>query len=215
MDPQSTTPLPSKRRFALRNLATLLVSLSFLVLFISGGILFIAPSGQIAAELEWTSHGLGRADWFALHLTFSVLFVVFAVLYLIAHLPSLLRHLFSRSTGRLLISREAVIAFVVTVLLMGTSVLALPPASLLQGLSEHFRTTYWSDGSASPAQTGQPTPETAPEAAPDTASERAPDETPDQSPDAVDGAPVDPAAPLPVDHRPIEDGAVCSDCHSG
>lgn len=184
--PESHSP----RRFDGRGLAVFLVTLSFIVMLASGAALFIAPTGRIANDIGWTFLWLSRDAWQSLHVAFSVIFITFGLAHLVMNARSLIRHLRDRASRRMVVTREAGIALLLTILLMVTSILALPPSSLLHDLHQFFRTTYWSE-------TGPP-------------HGRRNTQSPASQSDAT---PIEAGAAVPADHPPIAAGSACSDCH--
>lgn len=73
---------PGRFVFRFRAFVSLSVFVSFLAMSISGIVLYIAPSGRIARDLDWRVWSLSRGDWTALHLTFSAVFMIAALIHL-------------------------------------------------------------------------------------------------------------------------------------
>jgi len=188
------------RRFDGRGLAVFLVTLSFIVMLTSGAALFIAPTGRIANDMGWTFLWLSRDTLQSLHVAFSVLFVAFGLAHLVMNARSLIRHLRDRASHRLVVTREAGIALLLTILLIATSILALPPSSVLHDLNHYFRTTYWGDPGPPRGQRNAAQSDAAQGNAATSASQ-------------ADAAPIEAGARLPADHPPIADDEACSDCH--
>jgi hypothetical protein len=188
MDHQRDSHHP--RRFDGRGLAVFLVTLSFVVMLASGAALFIAPTGRIANDVGWTFLWLSRDAWQSLHVAFSVIFVTFGLAHLVANACSLIRHLRDRVSRRLVVTREAGIALLLTIVLMATSVLALPPSSLLHDLNQFFRTAYWSESGPPHGRRSTQGPASQSSA-----------------------APIEAGATVPADHPPITDDSACRDCH--
>ena len=72
------TPQTDIRRtaptFHWRALISVVVSLSFLLLIVSGAGLWAAPPGRIANWTDWTIFGLRKKEWADLHLRAQVSF---------------------------------------------------------------------------------------------------------------------------------------------
>ncbi|MHA1566809.1 MAG: DUF4405 domain-containing protein [Alphaproteobacteria bacterium] len=179
-----------RRRFDYRGLVTLLVTLSFFVMLISGVVVFLAPSGQIAKQIDWTMIGLDRAKWLTLHISFAVVFIVFSLVHLTFNWRALLHHLRDRVSKHLTLKWEAALAIVVTVWLIAGALVPLPPANNLHDLSEHFRKTFWADAQRGRGKT----------VAPVTV------EVPGGDAEEAD-------AVLPDRHFPVSADKACSDCH--
>lgn len=65
--------------FRFRAFVSLLMTASFVIMSISGMILFLAPSTRLANLRNWTACALTRDGWIALHLSFSALFLLTAI----------------------------------------------------------------------------------------------------------------------------------------
>lgn len=179
-----------RRNFDYRGLITYLVVLSFLVMLISGAVMFLAPSGRVAKDIDWALLGIGRAEWQTLHLSFAVVFIAMGLSHLACNWRSLAHHLRDRASRNLTLKWEAVLALVVTVWLVTSAVVPWPPASILHDLNEFFRRTYWAN--ELPANGALIVPSGV--------------ETDDGDPPITDPA-------LPEHHPPIRADDACSDCH--
>lgn len=181
---------PTHRRFSFRGLITYLVVLSFLVMLISGIVNFLAPSGRISRQVGWTLAGLDRTGWQTLHLSFAVVFAAAGLVHLAFNWKGLLHYLRNRANHHLTLKWEAVLALVVTLWLIASAVLALPPVSTLHDFSAHFCRTFWAD--VPPVQ-GAPTIPPATE--------------------KTGHVPATAGRALPQGHPPVPPDKVCSDCH--
>lgn len=186
----SGSPRSKRRRFDHRGLVTYLVTLSFFIMLVSGVVVFLAPSGQVARRIGWSLIGLGRAEWQTLHISFAVVFIAFGLIHLTLNWRALLHHLRDRASKHLTLKWEAALALAVTAWLIASALVPLRPASNLHDLNEYFRKTFWAD-----AQRGQRTRAT-PFAV-----------------EATDGDPAKADAVLPEQHFPVRADEACSDCH--
>jgi hypothetical protein len=135
---------------------TYLVALSFLVMLITGVVNFLAPSGQISRQIDWTLLGLDRAGWQTIHLTFAVVFIAVGIAHLVFNWKDLLHYLRNRASHHRTLKREAVLALLVALWLIASAVLALPPASTLHDFNAHFRQNFWAIEPSAPRSTALP-----------------------------------------------------------
>lgn len=77
-----TTAQPAAKPFSWRAFVTFYVVLSFLVIAVTGIVLFITPPGRIANWSDWRLLGLSKSQWQTVHTIFSFLFVVAASFHL-------------------------------------------------------------------------------------------------------------------------------------
>ncbi len=72
----------TKRAFSGRALVSSLTLFSWVVLMLSGAILFMSPPGRVANWTGWAIWGLSKQQWASLHIIFSWTFVLVGVLHL-------------------------------------------------------------------------------------------------------------------------------------
>lgn len=119
------------------------VGLSFVVMAVSGALLFLAPKGQTAQRIDWHLLGLSREGWEALHLGTSVAFLIFGLWHTVLHWPILRGFVMGTSMHPEGHRREGVIVLGLILLLVVTAILYLPPTSWLIDLNEFFKKEYW------------------------------------------------------------------------
>jgi len=78
----SPRPRGRTRRFEWRAFVSVTTMLSFLGMSVTGVVLFVTPPGRIAHWTGWTLSGLTKDQWVALHIWFSLVFLVTAAFHL-------------------------------------------------------------------------------------------------------------------------------------
>lgn len=109
---------------------------------ISGGVLFIAPSGQIARETGWTFWGLARGAWGDLHAALGVLFIVGIVGHVVGHLRGLVQAMLGRRKGWRGLHEVGLALGLVGVVVV-SSVLGVFPSDLVEEVEEFFKQDFW------------------------------------------------------------------------
>lgn len=71
-----------KQKFFWKSFVSFSLAWSFLIIFISGIVLYIAPPGRVANWTIWTLFGFSKAGWQAIHTIFSYTFVILSVFHL-------------------------------------------------------------------------------------------------------------------------------------
>ena len=71
-----------RRWFHGRGFTSMLLLIAFLLMAVSGVVLYYAPKGRDANWTGWSSIGLQREQWVAVHITGSLLFVLAALVHL-------------------------------------------------------------------------------------------------------------------------------------
>jgi hypothetical protein len=140
---EAQTRPSSSTRITARATAAFAVSLSFLVMLVSGVFLYVAPRGRDARALDWSLGGLSREGWETVHLSMSALFSVIAIWHLLIHWAIVKNLVVGIADYQHRHRMEALVAFVAVALLTVLAVLNLPPASWLVELNEFFKKEFW------------------------------------------------------------------------
>lgn len=130
-------------RFSGRALAVFGVSFSFLVMLVSGGLLYVAPKGRVAQQIDWQLLGLGRDGWEAIHIATSLLFAGFVLWHFLVHLrvyKTLLGGTPVHPRGH---RNEAWVALAALVFIALAALMAWPPSSWLIDGNEYFKQIHW------------------------------------------------------------------------
>ena len=131
-----------ERKFNTRGFTTFLVSLSFLLLAVSGVILYVTPRGRTANWTGWTMLGLSKHEWGALHITVALLFLTLAALHLYFNWRVFLRYFRTKVEEGLCLKRELAAAVVLGALFVGGTLGGLPPFQTLVDLNEDVK-NHW------------------------------------------------------------------------
>jgi hypothetical protein len=130
-----TTP----HRFVWRTFTSVFLGALFLMAVLTGTILFLAPPGRIANWTNWAIGGLTKQQWIALHITFTVVFLVVAIFHLIFNWRPLVNYFKDRLTRRFGFRWEWVTALVVTVLMAWGTLAGTAPFSWLMAFNEDLK----------------------------------------------------------------------------
>lgn len=142
--------MPRKSAFRPRGLVAFAVFGGFSVMTVTGLILFVMPPGRVAYWTNWALLGLEKADWTAVHVVFSLLFVLAGLIHLVFNWKPFKHYLLSKLPDHLHFRAEATIATAaVGVVLVGT-LLAWPPFSWLVDLNESLKNSWAEAGWAEP-----------------------------------------------------------------
>lgn len=122
-----------------RALASLLTAMSFLVMTVSGIVLYVVPVGRIASWIDWRFLGLGKTDWGNLHIISCFLFMLAAAVHIWLNIRPLLAYIRQRAADSLFMRREALVACAVTLLFVVGSVGRIPPLSFVLDLNTYLK----------------------------------------------------------------------------
>jgi hypothetical protein len=129
-------------RFQWRALTSVLIGFAFVLLAVSGVVLFISPPGRVANWTNWSILGLRKSDWAGLHIWFAAVFLAGAALHLFYNLRPMLNYFKDRMTRRVALRREWVVAAVVCGLLAAGTLAKVPPFATLLAWNEDIKGSW-------------------------------------------------------------------------
>ena len=124
------------KKFNWRAFISLYIVISFLIIGISGLILFLAPPGRIANWTNLTILGLAKSQWQALHTVFTFLFVLAAAIHIYFNWRPLTAYLRTKAQHTRHIRTELISSGLVIIILSSLTLINIPPFSSLMRLSE-------------------------------------------------------------------------------
>lgn len=135
---------PSKNRPIVqpRAVVSLLTAWSFLVMSLTGFVLYIEPHGRVAYWCRWTLLGLGKEQWDAIHVVTSVLFVLAGAVHLVFNWRTFVRFLHRRIDGVRRLRWELGISVAVLLVVVASAVGDLPPLGYLIDLNERAKESW-------------------------------------------------------------------------
>ena len=135
-------PSPTAPRFQWRALTSVLMTLGFAMMALSGVMLFLSPPGRVANWTNWTLLGLRKSDWGALHIWFGALFLVMTAVHVFFNWGPLMTYLKNRATRTLGFRAEWAVAAAICVVVFGGTRAGVPPFSSLLAWNESFKESW-------------------------------------------------------------------------
>lgn len=133
---------PAAPRFQWRAFTSVLMTLGFMLIALSGVMLFLSPPGRVANWTNWTLLGLRKSDWGALHIWFGALFLAMTVVHVVFNWGPLLTYLKNRTTRTLGYRTEWAVAALLCVVVFGGTRAGVPPFSSLLAWNESFKESW-------------------------------------------------------------------------
>lgn len=131
-----------RRRFRFQAFALLLVLCLFVLVVVSGVILYISPRGRVANWGQWTVWGWSKESWAALHINATLCFLVFTIVHLFFNWKMLLGYLKRGIVGVFQGSLELLLAVIFGAVVVVGTMTNLPPFSQFVAWRESFK-NYW------------------------------------------------------------------------
>ena len=140
----------AKKSFNLRAFASVFAGLSFVLMVVTGLVLFFAPSCRIARDTSWAVWGHDKDQWVAVHVWLSIAFVIAAIIHIYLNWTVLTNYFKSKIHEGLAFRTEWIAALAICVVLYAGSVRGVAPFSSLMVWKETFK-----HGAGGAAESGQ------------------------------------------------------------
>ena len=114
-------------RFVLRPFVSYFVTFSFIHLFVSSVILYIAPPGRFTNRVDWKILGITKAGWQAQHTVVGYLFIIAAVVHLVLNWRIFLSYIRSKAKKSLNRGWELFAAFALIIMVTAGVEYQWPP----------------------------------------------------------------------------------------
>lgn len=131
-----------RNKQSLRSLIAFLVTWAFVVLTVTGIVLYVVPQGRIAYWTHWSLAGLDKEQWAWVHMMFGGVFIVTGALHLYYNWKPFKKYLADRVKGELNLSRELVASLLLTATVVILSIYNLPPASWVFALNNTIKSSW-------------------------------------------------------------------------
>ena len=125
-----------------KGFASLLTTFSFIVMSLSGILLFIVPQGRIAEWTEWRMLGLAKSQWGDIHITTSLMFLLAGAYHIALNWRTLVNYFTTKREKGLMMQRELAISGVVTVFCIAGAVYQVPPLSYVLTLNNTIKQAW-------------------------------------------------------------------------
>lgn len=131
-----------ERRFNIRGFISLLMAWSFLVMSITGIVLYLAPQGRIAFWTNWKLVGLTKTHWINIHILSCLLFLVAGLYHLYNNWRVLWRYVWDRLQHIIPLKRELLASVIITVLFTVGAIYLLPPFDYVITFGDYLKSSW-------------------------------------------------------------------------
>ncbi len=144
-----TTAQSAAKPFTWRAFVTFYVVLSFLVIAVTGIVLFITPPGRIANWSDWRLLGFSKSQWQSVHTIFSFIFVVAASFHLFFNWRVILGYIARRINEGINKRRELALSLTVGIIVFVMAADGTVPFGTVMAWGEEIRNS-WSTPATEP-----------------------------------------------------------------
>ena len=125
-----------------RGLTSLFSVSGFILMVVTGVVLYIAPQGRIAYWTDWHFWGLNKVQWGNIHVVASFLWVVAGAFHLYFNWNVLTAYIYKKARGGWRLKKELALTLGVTIVVVIFSIYPVPPFSSFLDLGESFKESW-------------------------------------------------------------------------
>ena len=132
----------AKQEFHTKGFISLLTFGSFLIMSITGIVLYAAPQGRIAYWVNWRFWGMEKPQWEAIHIIACFFFVVVGVYHLINNWTLLKNYLAGKIAGGLKMKKELAISALIILAIIVVPMNRVWPVTYVLELSDYLKKSW-------------------------------------------------------------------------
>lgn len=125
--------------FKFRNFVSVVLTLAFIAMGLTGLALFVTPPGRFAHWTGWRLVGLGKEQWGAMHMCFGSIFIIASILHLYLNWKPLMNYFKGQVSKRFAIRAEWVLALAICGLVFVGTLAEVPPFSSVVALNSQIK----------------------------------------------------------------------------
>ncbi len=138
-------------KFRFRGFTSLTLTFSFIMMTVTGLVLYGVPPGRVANWIDWRLLGMSKEQWGAMHTIFSFLFVIFSIIHIIYNWRTLLTYLKDRIRKSYTRKAELAASLILAVIVFAGTLYEIPPFSTTMGIGSSFKESWDTGGKTAPA----------------------------------------------------------------
>ncbi|MEJ2108744.1 MAG: DUF4405 domain-containing protein [Acidobacteriota bacterium] len=132
----------SGTKFNKRGLVSFLTLFGFLIMALTGLVLYAMPEGRVAYWILWEFAGLSKTGWGNIHVLSSILFIVAGIFHIYFNWRPLLQYFKSKVHEGIGLRRELLIASLLSVFIVVSSIRPFPPLSYLLDFKDWMKAAW-------------------------------------------------------------------------
>ena len=119
--------------FKTRGFVSITLVLSFIIISLSGVVLFIMPHGRVAYWINWKIAGLSKDDWDSVHTIIGFVFMLTVVIHLFYNWTTFVNYLKNKVQKGLRLKKELVASVILSGIIIVGTLWDIPPFSTIYG----------------------------------------------------------------------------------
>ncbi len=132
----------ANNRIHTRGLTSFFTLFGFIIMSITGLVLYIVPAGRVAYWTNWELMGWTKTDWDNIHILSSLLFIVAGIFHTYLNWKPLMNYFRDKVTHSVKLRKELVISSVISLWVVISSLYAIPPLGYLLDFNAYIKTVW-------------------------------------------------------------------------
>ena len=128
--------------FKTRGFVSFTLALSFIIISLSGVVLYIMPHGRVAYWINWKIAGFSKDDWDAVHTIVGFLFMIIAVVHFYLNWTTFVNYLKSKVQKGIRLKKELVTSVILSGIIVVGTIGGIPPFSTIMDIGESIKESW-------------------------------------------------------------------------
>ncbi|MFC1510000.1 DUF4405 domain-containing protein [Candidatus Omnitrophota bacterium] len=137
-------------QFKTKGFISFTLLLSFIIISLSGIVLYIMPHGRVAYWTNWKMAGLSKDEWDAVHTVFGFIFMFMACVHFYLNWTPFLSYLKSKVRKGIPLKKELATAILISGILIAGILADIPPFSTIMAIGESIKESWVNDAEEPP-----------------------------------------------------------------
>lgn len=119
-----------------KGLTSFFMTFGFILLLVTGLILYVVPAGRVANWVDWTLLGLTKTQWGNIHILAGFMMIIAGIFHIYFNWKPLKHYIYSRAKQKFNLKKEMVLSILVTVVMTVAAIGDYPPFSYVFDIGE-------------------------------------------------------------------------------
>ncbi len=132
-----------ENRFDWKSFISFSLFFSFIIMSLTGLVLYITPPGRVAKWIIWTFAGLEKGEWEAVHTIFSYIFLIFGIFHIFSiNWKALLFYFKKKKQNGLNRKKELIASSIIIIIGFFGTIYEIPPFKSVMDLGEYVKESW-------------------------------------------------------------------------
>ena len=137
-------------KFKTRGFVSFTLTLSFIILSLSGIVLYIMPHGRVAYWINWKIAGLSKDNWDAVHTIIGFVFMFTAAVHFYLNWKTFLNYIKSKVQKGIQLKKELAVSVIFIAIIIVGTLWDIPPFSTVMDVGESIKESWGNNSERAP-----------------------------------------------------------------